>query len=364
MKAHHGKRKAWKAKARRHPAPGAPPGLLVADPEAARPVMRAMAYGPQGCHEQQLQSVSELAALRQRWPMIWLNVDGLGDVPTIQAIGSLFGLHRLALEDVVNTGQRAKVEPYDSHLFIVARSGTLAPKYETEQLSVFLGTNFVITFQERPGDCFDAVRNRLRTEGSRIRAAGPDYLVYALFDAVIDAYFPILEQLGDQLEGLENEVIETPGRATIFSIHHIRSTLLALRRDIWPHREALGALQHQGAPYVAAETVVHLRDCLDHTLRLIDLAEVYREVSSDLVNAYLSSTSNRLNEIMKVLTIIATIFIPLSFIASVYGMNFDTHASPWNMPELHWYWGYPLVLLLMAAVAGGLLVWFRIRKWL
>ncbi len=355
------RRSVW---ARRTP-PGAPPGTLIPDPEAPQPIIRVIAYGPEALTEQDVSSPRQVRDFLSTWPVVWVNVEGLGDATVISQLGDIFGLHRLALEDVINVHQRAKVEQYGEYYFIVTRMVMLHEQLETEQVSLFLGRNFVLTFQEGlPGDCLEAVRNRLRKGQTRIRETKTDYLAYALLDAVVDSYFPILEEYGEQLERLEQELLTRPTTDTVIRIHDIKRDLLTLRRVIWPQREALNMLLRDEVPLITHETQLHLRDCYDHTVQLIDLVETYRELSSDMTDVYLSSISNRTNEIMRVLTVIATIFIPLTFIAGIYGMNFNTEVSPWNMPELKWYWGYPFSLLVMALVALMQLAFFWRRGWI
>ncbi|MBI4183518.1 MAG: magnesium/cobalt transporter CorA [Proteobacteria bacterium] len=348
---------------RRRAGPGAPPGTLIADPTAARPVITVIGYGPDEIVERANPEPAELSSLIGRWPVLWVNVDGLGDVEAIRRVGETFGLHPLALEDVVNVHQRPKVEEYADHLYLVARMPRMGSALETEQVSLFLGRGFVLTFQERVGDCFDPVRQRLRAGRGRSRSAGPDYLAYALLDAIVDSFFPILERYGERVEELEDAVLAEPEIQVMADIHDAKRDLLLLRRAIWPQRDAISTLIRDDSPHVTRETRVFLRDCYDHTVQLIDVVETYREIASGLVEIYLSSLSARLNEVMKVLTVIATVFIPLSVIASIYGMNFDREASPWNMPELGWYWGYPFALGLMAAVGGGLLLHFWRKGW-
>jgi magnesium transporter len=349
---------------RRHAPPGSPPGSVVVDPRAARPVIDVIAFGDERVEERRLDGPEQALGYVGQWPVTWINVSGLGDAATLEALGKAFGLHRLALEDVVNVHQRAKVEQYGDRLFIVARMPRGGDRRDTEQVSLFLGPNFVLTFLEDPGDCFDAVRNRIRQDRGRIRECGADYLAYALLDAVVDAYFPVLERYGERLDELEEEALNRRGRDTINRIHAIKTELLILRRAIWPHREAFNALVRDANPLIHAETRVYLRDCYDHTVQMIDLVEMYRELGSDLRDLYLTSVSNRMNEIMKVLTVITTIFMPLTLITGLYGMNFDTSVSPWNMPELEWYWGYPAVLAAMAAVTVTMLTIFWIKGWL
>ena len=343
---------------------GAPPGTLVVDPDAPPPVIRAFAYGPEEFIEQDVEDLESLRSLMGKWPVVWVNVDGLGDAETIRKLGEVFDLHRLVLEDVVNVPQRPKVEQYGDSLFLVTRMTILGDRLEAEQVSAYLGKGVVLTFQERQGDCLDSVRNRIRKATGRIRTQGPDYLAYAILDAVIDNYFPILEEFGERIEALEAVVIDRPSPAVISQIHSAKRDLLTLRRAIWPQREALNWLLRETSPAITEDTRLYFRDCYDHVSQIIDMIETFRELASGLVDAYQSSVSNKMNEVMKVLTIIATIFIPLSFVAGLYGMNFDSEKSPLNMPELSWYWGYPLALGLMGAMAIGLLVFFWRRGWL
>ena len=290
--------------------------------------------------------------------VLWLDVDGLGDVDTIRRVGELFGLHKLELEDVVNVHQRAKIDAYGEHLFVVARMIERGTQLDTEQLSLFLGRDFVLTFQERPGDGFGPVRERLRQAKGALRQAGPDYLAYALLDAAVDEYFPVLEALGERIELLEDAITLKPCPEHLRELHCVKRDLLTLRRAVWPLREALNQLQRDDGGLVQRETRPYLNDLYDHTVQLMDLVETYREIASGLLEVYLSSMSHRLNEVMKVLTVLATIFIPLTFLSSIWGMNFD------DMPELHWRYGYPAALALMFCVAIVLLVAFRRRGWI
>jgi magnesium transporter len=343
---------------RRRSAPGSPPGTLVPDPQAPRPVMQIIAYGPAEFIEQEIASPDAIAPFLGKYPVLWLNVDGLGDAEAIRKFGEIFSIHPLALEDVINVHQRPKVEPYDKYLFIVMQMLLSAPRVDTEQLSLFLGSDFVLTFQEQPGDCFTAVRERIRKNHGRLRGAGPDYLAYALIDAAVDHYFPALERYGEHLEEMEQEVVTQPTRQTLAKIHDIKRDLLTLRRAVWPAREALNSLVRDETPFIARDTRTYLRDCYDHAVRVIDIIETDRETAFGLLETYLSSMSNRLNEVMKVLTIISTIFIPLSFIVGIYGMNFA------HMPEINWPWAYPAVLIFMALIAVYMLLYFRRKGWL
>ena len=358
------KRRKYVSGIERRTSPGAPPGSLVVDPHAPLPIIRVIAYGSEAVHEELVEDVSRIGSYLGRQPVTWVNVDGLGDAAVIRKLGEIFGIHRLALEDIINSHQRAKVDQYDNHLFVVGRMVEMADHVETEQLSLFLGKSYVLTFQERVGDAFDPVRERIRKAGGRVRNAGPDYLAYALIDAFIDNYFPVLEKYGERLESIEEDVLSRPEPVLVSRMHEVKRDLLTLRRAIWPLRETVNSLVREPSPFISDETRVYFRDCYDHTIQIIDLLENYRDVASGLMEVYLSSVSNRLNEIMKILTMFTAFFIPLSLIAGIYGMNFNTARSPFNMPELNWYFGYPFVLGLMATVALGMVTFFRRKGWL
>jgi magnesium transporter len=344
--------------------PGAPPGSVVVDPQAPKPVTTLMAYGPDKFREEKIESAEAIPQYVGHYSVLWINVAGLGDASAVNRIGEIFALHRLALEDVVNTHQRAKVEHYPNCIFVVGRMIESDDHIETDQLSLFLGKEFVVTFQETPGDCFEPVRERIRKGGGTLRFAGPDYLAYALVDAFVDNYFPVLENYGERLEAMEERVVSRPDPGLIAQIHEVKRDLLTLRRAIWPLREAINSLVREPVPLIAAETRIYLRDCYDHTIQIIDLLENYRDVASGLTEVYLSSMSNRLNEVMKIMTMFTALFIPMSLIAGIYGMNFNTQASPVNMPELNWFLGYPFALGLMVAIALGMLLFFRRKGWL
>ena len=343
---------------------GAVPGTLQIDPESPRPTVRVMAYGPESLEELEIEDLEALSGIIGTRPVTWVNVDGLGDEKILTRIGELFHLHPLALEDAVNVPQRPKVEQYGEHLFVVTRMASLGEHMETEQISLFLGKNFVLTFQERAGDCLDPVRDRVRKGMGRIRKAGADYLAYAVLDAVIDGYFPVLEQYGEHLQGLEDLVAARPDASTVARINDAKRDLLSLRRAIWPQREATNALLREELELFSDQTRLYLRDCYDHVIQIIDTVETYREIASGLLDAYQTNVSNRMNEVMKVLTIIATIFIPLGFLAGVWGMNFSTEKSRWNMPLLNWEYGYRFALALMLVLALGMLVLFWRRGWI
>ncbi|MBI3927086.1 MAG: magnesium/cobalt transporter CorA [Armatimonadetes bacterium] len=343
-----------------------PPGTIIVHPEAPPPCINILAFGTDELQEKEAQGLEELPSLLARYPVLWLNVDGLGDAAVITRIGELFDLHQLTLEDVANVGQRAKVEDYPNYTFLVLRMLYIQDDYvSTEQLSLIMGKNFVITFQEGiPGDSLEPVRTRLRKETSRIRCGGADFLAYSIIDAVVDAYFPILERLGEELEEKEDQILLHPSRSLMEDIHRMKRDLLTVRRAVWPLREVLNPLFREEKPLVSPGTRIFLRDCYDHTVQLVELIETYRELASSLMDIYLSSISNRMNETMRVLAIITTIFVPLTFVAGIYGMNFNTERSPWNMPELEWYYGYPVCLLSMLIVALLELVYFFRRGWI
>ncbi len=343
---------------------GMPPGTLIADPTHSKPVIQVFGYDATAFVEEHVRSANAVARLKEQWPVVWVNVDGLGDAQAIQELGSVFGLHKLALEDVLDTAHRPKAELYDSHTFMVTRmvEGTLPLR--TEQLCIFFGDGFVVTLQERPGDCLDPVRMRIREKRGVVREMGADYLAYTLLDAVIDAYFPHLDALSDYVEAIEEEVVTRPTPQTVSKIHAAKRNLMEMRRILSPQREAINTLILESRTALTETTRLHLRDCHDHTMQLLDLVDTHREVVSGLLDIYLTSVSNRMNEVMKILTIIATLFIPLTFVAGVYGMNFDPDASLWNMPELRMRWGYPAAMLGMALVAGIELFIFWRKGWL
>lgn len=349
---------------RRNP-PGTPPGTITIDPHAAPSSGAVMSFSPDSLEESQSLDLNTLEQLPAAGQLVWINVDGLGDANTLQRIAGRFRLHPLAMEDAVNIHQRPKFEDYESHHFVVLRMPVAFDgSFESEQVSLFFGADFVICFQERPGDVFDPVRHRLRNASSQIRKRGTDYLAYALIDAVIDAYFPILEHLGEEVEALENDVIGQPDQSHIRKIHQMKHDLLAIRRAVWPMRDLISAMLRDDSPLIAESTRIYLRDCHDHTIQLLDMIETYREIATGLVEIHLASISNRTNEVMQVLTLIATIFIPLTFVVGVYGMNFNTEISPWNMPELNWRFGYPVVMLSMLAIAVALVILFRRKGWI
>ena len=306
-------------------------------------------------------SLGDVQAPHDADKTLWVNVDGVHDVDLVQQLGTGFELHPLAIEDIAHTGQRPKVEDYGNHALLVLRMlrwNDAKDQIDDEQVSLAMGPSWVLSFQERKGDVFDPIRDRLKTNRGRIRKMGADYLLYTLVDAIVDHYFAILEILGDRIETLGEQMAEDPDKKDLVSIRYLKRELLFMRKSVWPLREVLSSLQRDGAVAIHADTVPYFRDVYDHTIQIIDTVETFRDMVSGLMDLYLSSVSNRMNEVMKVLTIIATIFIPLSFVAGLYGMNFV------NMPELQWRYGYFGALGLMGLMAGGMLFYFRRRKWL
>jgi len=280
----------------------------------------------------------------------------------VQAIGDRFRIHSLALEDVLNVPQRPKVEWYGDHLLVVLSE--IRYPDPPEQMTFMVTDGVVVSFQERPGDAFEPVRVRLRQGRGRIRSEGVDYLLYSLCDSVLDTFFPTLERLGDEVEEMEDQVLASPEPETFLAIRRLKRELMTVRHAVWPARDAMNLLLIEEHALIRPATKVFFRDCYDHTIQLMDMVETFREMVSGLVDQYMSAVSNRMNEIMKVLTIISALFIPLGFLAGLYGMNFDRSASPYNMPELGWAYGYPAILLLMTIVAGGMLYFFRRKRWI
>lgn len=361
---------------------GSAPGVLRA-PQVQRvdsTSISVMRYSPAGCDETSVESAADLAPFAASFGtdggMTWIDIVGLHDIQMLEEIGQLFGIHLLALEDIANVGQRPKLEEYGKeeggHLFLVLRNfhHELAPaeapsKAETtdsdlvpEQISLFVRPGLVLSFQEIPGDCFEPVRERIRIGNARIRSRGADYLTYALVDALVDSFYPLLEHLGEKIEDLEEELMGDASPENQDVIHSLRRNLLQVRRAAWPMREMTKSLLREGLPLFTDETRLFLRDCYDHSIEVLEITETYREMGTSLQEVFLSSVSQKMNEVMKVLTIIATIFIPLTFIAGIYGMNFQI------MPELNWPWAYHATLVLMAVIGLGLVAFFRRKGWM
>ncbi len=342
---------------------GSPPGSLVyigKEKENSKAIIEVMDYSPTKLIEHKTDKVDEVFKYKDTKTISWLNVTGIHDKETIKKIGEHYKLHPLLLEDLMNTRQRPKLEIYKNEIFMVLKMiyyNEEKQQIDTEQVSLIVGKNFLISFLEDPGDVFDPVRIRIREKNSKLRLYGSDFLLYALIDAIIDNYFIIIERIGEILEDIEKELVENPKPATLNKIYSLKRELILLRRSVWPLREVTGNLQKENSPFIKEETRNYLRDIYDHTLRVTDAVETSRELLSGMLDLYMSTISNKLNEIMKVLTIITTIFIPLSFIAGIYGMNFK------HMPELDSFWGYPMVLGIMFIVAIGMILYFKRKKW-
>jgi magnesium transporter len=319
------------------------------------PIINLIAYTPDTIEEVQIAKPDDVIPYLKPDQIVWIDVEGLGLTDTVEAFGRIFSLHPLALEDVLNVHHRAKTDDYEDYLFTILRMARMVDgALDLEQMSIFCGEGYVLTFQERPGDVLDPVRERIRKgKNRRIRQNGSDYLAYAILDAAIDGYYPVLEHYGETLNDLEDDVVASPNRKLLSRVHNVKRDLRLLRQALWPMREMVN---NATRPY--------LRDCHDHVIQVLDILETYRERAGSMTDIYLSSVSNRMNEVMKVLTVISTIFIPLTFIVGVYGMNFDTQKSPWNMPELEWEYGYVAIWGVMLTIAAGLLFAFWRRGWL
>lgn len=333
--------------------PGAAPELPADAPGAVAPRIHVLAYGPFELHEHVAESGATPAAMRGRFPVLWVHVDGIGHAETVRALGEGFGVHRLALEDVMDPSQRAKVEDHGGLLFLVARTARRAPALEIEQIAIVLGPDFVVSFQERPGDVLDPVRARIRAATGRIRHLGPDHLAYALLDAVVDPCVPVVQAYADELDALEDAIAAGAGRAAMIRLHAIRRDLMSLRRAIGPLGDALAPLLRDGVPLVGVETRVHLRDVHDQAVRILDRVEACRELAASLSELYRSGVSHRMSEQIKLLTVLAGLFLPLGFLAGVYGMILDRPRAGSG--------AWPFVLGGMALCAGLLLVLLRRR---
>jgi len=342
---------------------GLPPGTVVYDGETRqRDVgITVIDYDEDHLEEKPLVGVEDIEPFRDSPTVTWINIDGIHDTSIIEGVGARFGIHPLVLEDIASSGNRPKFEDYDDYLFIIVKMMSyddVKEDIDSEQVSLIVGKNYVISFQEHPGDVFDPVRDRIRQKKGRIVKMGPDYLAYALLDTIIDNYYSILEKLGDRVESIEEELLENPTREMLNAIHRTKRDMIYLRKSIWPLREAVSGLERSESKLISKQTRVFLRDVYDHTIQAIDTIESLRDIVSGLLDIYMSSVSNRMNEVMKVLTIIATIFIPLTFIAGIYGMNFEF------MPELRLQWAYPAVWGVMGLVALVMLIFFRKKDWL
>ncbi|WP_416667059.1 magnesium/cobalt transporter CorA [Egbenema bharatensis] len=346
--------------------PGSAPGTLTIDDDAPQPIIFLIDYNPETASRIKVQTPEECIPHLHTPSVSWVDVQGLGSEDILRRLGTVFELHPLVLEDIVNVPQRPKTEEYDDQLLLILRMVTLREdgrNFFSEQVSFILGSQYLLTVQEEPHyDCFGPVRERIRMSKGNIRKHGTDYLLYALLDGIIDGFFPVLERYGEELEELEDEVVACPTRQTLERIHEVKRELLTLRRAVWPQRDAINSLIRDGNALISPEVRVYLRDCYDHIIQILDILETYRELASSLMDVYLSSVSNKMNEIMKVLTIISTIFIPLTFIAGVYGMNFDPHIAG-NMPELEFPYAYWICLGVMLTIAISLVHYFKRRGW-
>jgi len=342
---------------------GRPPGTLIhiGEKKVEKARISIIGYDVAQIQEKEVKTVEECFPFKDSPTVTWINVDGIHQVEIIEKIGKHFDLHLLVLEDIMNTGQRPKIEDFENYLFIVLKMLNYDDKkneIRSEQISLILSSNLVFSFQESEGDVFDPIRNRIRNGKGRIRKMGADYLTYALIDNIVDNYFIILEKLGERIEDIEDELVTNPSQETVQAIHTLKREMIFLRKSVWPLREVISRLERGESPLIKETTGIYLRDVYDHTIQVIDTVETFRDVLSGMLDMYLSSISNRMNEVMKVLTIIATIFIPLTLIAGIYGMNFK------YMPELENILGYPLVLVGMLIIGIIMLMYFKKRRWL
>ena len=340
-------------------APGTPVHIGERRTESTK--ITVFEYDNAHIEERQLSSVEECKECKKSPGVVWINIDGIHEISVVETVGKLFGIHPLIQEDIANTNQRPKIEEYDGYLFAIVKMLYEEPEarvIQAEQVSIIVTPKIVISFQEREGDVFTPVRERLRNGKGIIRSRGSDYLAYCLIDAIVDHYFLIMENLEDRILPLEDQVVNDPKPQVMQSIHSLKNDLVFLRRSLWPLREMLARLERERLPLIRPDTRPFLRDVYDHTIHIIEILESFQEIVSGLLDVYLTSISNRMNNVMKVLTIIATIFIPLTFIAGVYGMNFR------HMPELAWRWGYPAVWGVMVLVIIGMVIFFKRKKWL
>jgi magnesium transporter len=342
---------------------GLSPGTLthVGDRKVEKARISLMNYDEGQLLEKELKTIEDAFPYKDTPPVTWINVDGLHEVDIIDKIGRNFGIHPLTLEDIVNTGHRPKAEDFEDYDFVVLKMLTYDEDknhISAEQVSFILGPHYLISFQETEGDVFDFVRERIRKAKGRIRKSGCDYLAYALIDAIVDHYFLVLEKMGEQIELLEEDLLGDTQAGTLQSIHHLKREMIFFRKQVWPIREILSTLMKEEASLIQETTRIFIRDLYDHTIQVMDTIESFRDVLSGLQDLYLSTVSNRMNEVMKVLTIMATIFIPLTFIAGIYGMNFE------YMPELKWPWAYPALWILLVAIFLSMIFWFKRKKWL
>lgn len=349
---------------KKHHTPGTSPGTLHKEKKAqAETKLILVRYKKDHYEEKVFNNLSDVFELKNADGLTWISIVNFNDAEEFKKFGEHFNLHPLAMEDVFNRGQTPKLEIYDEHNFLCFHRVTKDASLSDSEIDIFFRDNLIITVVENGGDPFEQVRKRIQSLSGRHRKYGSDYLLYTILDLLVDELFPVLNSVGDEIEEIEEELLRNPTKETIHKIHDIKRKLLVLRRIVWPEREVLSQLSRNEFGFIKSSTKIYLRDIYDHTVQLIDIIETYRELTSNMIDVYLSSQSNRMNEVMKVLTIIATIFMPLSFIVGLYGMNFDPSVSPWNMPELKWYFGYPFVLTIVLFVSGGMLIYFKRKKW-
>ncbi len=352
-----------KSKHKRISKKGLAPGTLIftGQKKMAEVDLTLILYNEQTYEEKSIKSSAEFIELATNFDgVVWLNVDGLHDEKTIEDVCSFADIHRLTIEDLISVDQRPKIDEHTEYLHMVLRMLTMDPDetIDYEQLSFILKGNLLITFQEKTGDVFHSVRERIKSESGLIRKKGSDYLLYALIDTVIDHYFVILESLGEKIDDLEVTLLEHPDKTTLNKLHIFRREMLTLRRSVYPLREVISRFEKLENPIIHEDTKIFIRDLYDHTIRVIETIEVLRDMASGLLDLYMNSVSNKMNEVMKVLTIMASIFIPLTFIAGIYGMNFE------HMPELHYKYGYFAVWVIMVVLVIGMLIYFKRKKWL
>ena len=347
-----------------------PPGTLTyqGDSKSGKVKITVFDYDESHCTETELDSVEKCFTYKDKPTVTWINVDGLSRIDVLEKLSDYYLLHHLVLEDILNVNQRPKAEDFGSYFYIVSKMISMdAGKDEIneEQVSILLGSNFVITFQEeKEGDVFEEIRQRIRKGQGRIRKMGADYLVYRLLDSIVDNYFVVLEKIGEKIETIEESLLVDPNADTIHTINHLKRNLIFLRKSVWPLREVIRTVTQTDSSLMHEQSLVYFRDIHDHAIQAVDTIEAFRDTVSSMLDVYLSSMNHRLNEVMKVLTIIATIFMPLTFITGLYGMNFNTHVSIYNMPELNWAYGYPMVLGIIFLVVLGMLYYFKKRKWI
>ncbi len=342
---------------------GLSPGSLIhiGEKKTDKIKVTIMDYSIGKYDEREVVNIEECLSLKNKPSVSWINVDGLHDINAIEKIGNCFDIHPLVLEDIVNTDQRPKIEGFEKYLFFVLKMFYVDEnnyELQSEQISIILGQNYVLSFQEKVGDVFDSVRERIRQSKGRIRKMGNDYLAYALIDAIVDNYYVILEKIGEKVESIEENLVLNPSPETLQNIYNLKREMIYLRKSVWPIREVINGLIREESKLIKKETHIFLRDLYDHTIQIIETIETFRDMIAGMLDIYMSSISNKMNEVMKVLTIFAAIFIPLTFIVGIYGMNFQ------YMPELEWKWGYPIVILIMIIISIIMLYYFKKKKWM